>query len=53
MRPDQEPGFWPNYRPPETRVAAAIQYPIDARFAERIISAYAFDAAEQRKATRT
>ena len=51
-RPDLEPGFWPNYEEPSSRMAAAIQYPIDRRFADRIINAYAQDAAMARKARR-
>lgn len=48
-RPDQEPGFWPNYQPPATHVAAAVQYPMDERWPDRVMTAYARDAAAARK----
>jgi len=48
-RPDLGPGFWPEYQPPATRVGAAVQFPADERFAERMITAYAQDAAQSRK----
>lgn len=48
-RPDLEPGFWSEYQPPDTYVGAAIMYPLDERFAERMVNAYARDAAQQRR----
>lgn len=39
-RPDLQPGFWPNYQPPANAMADAIQYPLDARWAGRVINAY-------------
>lgn len=41
---DKQPGFWPEYEEPKTRVQWAIQFPLDERFANRLINAYLQDA---------
>jgi len=49
--PDLEPGFWNEYVPPASHVAAAIQYPThDPKWADRVVGAYVKDAAEARRA---
>lgn len=48
-RPDLIPGFWSNYEEPKTHLARAIQYPLDARFADRVVNAYMRDFFESRK----
>ena len=48
-RPDLKTGFWPSYQPPATQVGAAVQFPVDDRFADRVITAYARDAAAARE----
>lgn len=47
-RPDLEPGFWPNYQEPTSHLARAIQFPMDAKFADRVVNAYMQDAREKR-----
>lgn len=48
-RPDLEPGFWSNYEEPKTHLARAIQYPLDSRFADRLVNAYMRDFFENRR----
>lgn len=48
-RPDLEPGFCAEYTPPATFVGAAVQYPMDERWPDRVMTAYARDAAQARK----
>lgn len=49
-RPDLEPGFWNEWTPPATNVAWAIQFPMhDKNFAERMVNAFAKDAADARR----
>lgn len=43
LPPDQEPGFWAEWVPPRSAIAAAIQYPIDENWVGRIINAYRKD----------
>lgn len=43
---------WVEYVPPASHLATAIQYPLDARWPDRVINAYARDAAERRAAAK-
>lgn len=47
-RPDLVPGFWNHYEEPKTNLARAIQYPMDSRFADRVVNAYMRDFFESR-----
>ena len=51
LRPDQQPGFWPEYRPPASRVAEAIQRPLNGpHWQGRMINAYLQDSKAARRA---
>jgi hypothetical protein len=51
-RPDLEPGFWPEYQPPATYVGAAVQFPMDDKWADRVMTAYALDVVATRRRSR-
>ena len=51
-RPDLQPGFWPEYLPPASHVSAAVQYPLDARWQNRVLNGMLKDDMERRKRAR-
>jgi hypothetical protein len=44
------PGYWNEYRPPRTHVAAAIEYPLDDRWMNRVLNGLLKDTLERRTA---
>lgn len=53
LSPDQEPGFWAEWIPPRCALADAIQYPLDERWAARMINAYRKDERARLRPTPT